>query len=188
MRVLVAFVLLFGMLGCGATSNTGDGDEDGGDMESAAAALNEQRAEVRRLTVTLAPELAAGLGDGQTKAHGAWRGCVTAELDGTYGSYQYAVQARLDVPSDQPRPYLETLEPVLKAEGFDVTVTRSGKLGDLTAERDGLSVNAREYDDQDGFVIWGVSGPCIEVPQAERDEWMDKQEPSPDVLADADTE
>jgi hypothetical protein len=188
MRLVVAFVLLFGMLGCGATSNKDSGDEDGGDMDGAAAALNEQRVAVRRLTNHIAPELAAALGDGRLKAHGGWRGCVTAELDGTYGSYQYAVQARLDVPSDQPRPYLGSLVPLLKGEGFEVTVSHDGKAGDLTAERDGLSVNAREYDDQDGFVIWGVSGGCVEVPKDQRDDWMDKQESSPDVLGDPDSQ
>jgi hypothetical protein len=181
MRRVLAFVLLFGMLGCGAD------DQEGGDMD-AAVVLNEQRAAVRRLTSHLVPVLAAGLGEGRTKTHGSWRGCVTAELDGTYGSYQYAVQVRLDVPASQSRPYLEVLEPVLKGEGFEVTLTRSGKVGDLSAERDGLSVNAREYDDQAGFVNWSVSGPCIEVPKDQRDEWMDKQEASPDVLADPDTE
>jgi hypothetical protein len=184
MRPVLAFVLLFGMLGCAATSGKDSGDEDGGGMDGAAAALTEQRVAVRKLTNQLAPGLAAGLGDGRVKAHGAWRGCVTAELDGTYGSFQYAVQARLDVPTGQPRPYLEALEPVLNGEGFEVTVSRSGKIGDLSAERDELSVNAREYDDQDGFVIWGVSGACIEVPKDQRQEWMDKKEPSPDVLGD----
>jgi hypothetical protein len=180
MRALLVFLLLFGILGCGQ-----DGDEDGGDMD-AAAALTEQRASVRSLTSELAPKLAAELGDGRVKAHGGWRGCVTAEVDGTYGSYQYAVQARLDVPADQPRPYLDSLAPVLEADGFEVSVTRTGKVGDLSAGRDGLSVNAREYDDQAGVVTWGVSGPCVEVPKDQRDEWMDKQEPFPDVLADPD--
>ena len=176
---MLALVLLFGMLGCGSD------DDKGGDMD-AAATLDEQRVAVRRLTHHLAGELASGLGDGRVKAHGGWRGCVTAELDGTYGSYQYAVQARLDVPSDQPRPYLESLVPVLKGEGFEVTVARDGKVGDLTADRDGLSVNAREYDDQDGYIIWGVSGRCVEVPKDQRHEWMDKKEPKPDVLGDPD--
>jgi hypothetical protein len=183
MRRVLAFVLLLGMLGCAASSGKG-GDKDGGSMDAAAAALTEQRVAVRELTNQLAPELAENLGDGRVKAHGAWRGCVTAEIDGTYGSYQYAVQARLDVPTDQPRPYLESLVPLLEGEGFEVTVSRAGKVGDLSAERDGLSLNAREYLDQDGFVIWGVSGPCVEVPKDQRDEWMDKQEPSPDVLGD----
>lgn len=186
MRLVLVFVLLFGMLGCAATSGKDRGDEDGGGMDGAAAALTEQRVAVRKLTNQLASGLAAGLGDGRVKAHGAWRGCVTAELDGTYGSYQYAVQARLDVPTGHPRPYLESLVPILKGEGLEVTVSRAENVGDLSAERDGLSVNAREYDDQDGFVIWGVSGPCIEVPKDQRGEWMDKQEPAPDVLADPD--
>jgi hypothetical protein len=177
MRVLVAFLLLFGMLGCGAD------DEDGGDVD-AAAALNEQRVAVRRLTSQLAPELAAALGDGRVKAHGGWRGCVTAEVDGTYGSYQYAVQARLDVPADQPRPYLDALVPILEGEGFQVSTVASDKASDLTATRDELSVKAREYPDQEGFVTWGVSGPCVEVAKDQRDEWMDKKEPSPDVLGD----
>lgn len=182
MRRVLAFVLLFGMLGCGAD------DEDGGDDVDAAAALNEQRADVRRLASHLAPELAAGLGDGRNKAHGGWRGCVTAEIDGTYGSYQYAVQARLDVPASQPRPYLDALVPILEGEGFQVTVAETDKAGDLTAERDGLAVKAREYPDQDGFVTWGVSGPCVEVPKDQRDEWMDKQEPAPDVLGAPDAQ
>ena len=187
MRSVLAFVLLFGMLGCAASSGTG-GDEDGGGMDDATAALTEQRVAVRKLTNELAPELAAGLGDGRVKAHGGWRGCVTAEIDGTYGSYQYAVQARLDVPARVPRPYLDALVPILEGEGFEVTVGQTDKAGDLTAERDGLSVKAREYPDQDGFVTWGVSGPCVEVPKGDREEWMDKQEPAPDVLGDPDAQ
>jgi hypothetical protein len=180
MRALVAAVLLFGMLGCGAD------EKGGGDDMDAEAALNQQRAAVRGLAADLAPELAAALGGGRVTAHGDWRGCATAEIDGTYGSFQYAVQARLDVPGSPPRPYLDALVIVLEEKGFAVTVAHGRTTGDLSAELDQLTVSAREYDDQAGFVIWGVSGPCVEVAEGERDAWMEKQEPAPDVLSGPD--
>lgn len=32
------------------------------------------------------------------------------------------------------------------------------------------------------FVLFGVSGPCVDVPEDEREAWDRKQEPQPDVL------
>ncbi len=178
MRALLAAALLLLVVGCGDDDREGDPVDE----RPAAERLEQQRDDVRGLTREVAPVLADAVGGGRNKAHGGWRGCTTAEIDGTYGSYQYAVDGRFDA-ADGPASLLDPVADALRGQEFTVSVT-DGRTRDLTAERDGLTITAREYADQPGILVWGVSGECVEVPKSERQTWMNRTEPKPDVLAD----
>lgn len=178
MRLLLVVLLTVVLAACGTE------EKDDPVTQDAERTLTEQREQVRALAVEVARLLADATG-GHNKVHGTWRGCVTAELDGTYGSYQYAAQGRLDVPAGTKRPYLDAVARRLEREGHTVRLDEAGNVRDLTVDTGGLTLSAREYADQQGFLTWGVSGACVEVPRDDRDFWMDREEPEPDVLADA---
>ena len=51
----------------------------------------------------------------------------------------------------------------------------------LGAERDGVTVSFGELPDQGDYVLLSVTGGCVDVPEDERDAWLTKDEPTPEI-------
>lgn len=174
-RIGLAVAVLAVAAGCG-TDEGGDDVDDAG-TAGAAQQLSAQRDDVRSLTRDVAPVLATALPGTPAFANGSWEGCDTADLEFRYRNFKYVVSGRIDAGAGSRRPYAAPLAAALEQQRFDVQTDPEG----LTARRDGLEVRVREYPDQ-GFVLFGVSGPCVDVPEDEREAWDRRQEPQPDVL------
>ena len=171
-------VLLMGVVGCG-----NDGGEDDVDTGDATARLEQQREDVRAAARSLLVAAEESLPGATTNSSGSYRGCESAFND-EFKNFRYVAQARIDVDpaSDAAAPYVESLQPALEEVGFTVEdleelpngfVTLAGAKGELRAGFTHTGAGA--------FVGLTVSGPCIDVPEDERDDWLLKDEPSPEI-------
>ena len=179
----VALALLTGQVGC---ATTGRADPlDGADPDRAATLLERQRGDVRaaaRVMLRGAERRLAG-----TTAHstGAWRGCESAGAE-QYRNFRYLAQAGVDVPPGAPEAQTAALRGVLEDAGF--TPADAGPAGQRSAGLTSAGLSGTRGDLTAVFSARGtvvgldVYGPCIDVPANERDAWLRRDEPTPDLL------
>ena len=171
-RLALAAVVLVLAAGCG---------DDGGrpvDGETSRQELTRQRIDVRAAGHDLLAALERRLSGSTRTGSGQYRGCEGAFND-QYGSFQYLAQGRVDTGG----PVSEAdLEAVLEAEGFTAARPSDGPGGQrmLRATKEGITAVLTAVDDQP-YVLLDVSGPCIDVPEDQRDDWLNADEPSPDL-------
>lgn len=181
MRLLAGLVLVAVVLsGC----RTGDDDVAGGDGD-ATAALEGQRDEVRQAAADLVTGAVAALGGRPSHTTGGFEGCESTFND-EYATFRYRATGRVDVGAGSPagrgvaRPYLDALAPVLTDAGFTEPVAGERPGGQtLTAERGDLTATFSELPGQGDYVLLAVEGPCVEVPEGDRDDWQGRTDPSP---------
>ena len=181
LSVLVAG-LVTGMASC---ATTGDDDPTGPDR--AAALLDRQRSDVRVAARAMLQGAERRLGGTATHGTGAWRGCESAAVE-EYRNFRYLAQGRVDVVPGAPEQSLAALRAVLEDAGFTAgevgpgpgggpSTRLVGTDGDLTA------VFSSTGGPRIGPVIGlDVYGPCVDVPEDERDAWLRRDEPTPDLL------
>jgi hypothetical protein len=181
-RLVFVAVLLSGLVSCGSGSADGSGDD--GDVTSDATAagreLEQQRTDVRDAATTLLRGAERALAGSVATGTGSWRGCESTFND-QHKNFQYLAQGRVHATSG--RPYLDSLRSMLEDAGFAV-----GDEGDrpggrtLSASKGQLSATFSEMPDQGDFVLLTVAGPCVDVPEDQRDDWERKADPSPTLL------
>ncbi len=174
---LLSLVLL-GVVGCGM-----GGGEDDEDAAGATAQLEAQREDVREAARSLLVAAEEALPGVTANSGGSYRGCESA-FNNEFKNFRYVAQARIDVDaaSDAPAPYVETLRPVLEELGFrpealeelsNGFVTLAGAKSDLRASFTHTGAGA--------FVGLTVAGPCVDVPEDDRDDWLTRDEPTPEI-------
>ena len=181
LSVLVA-VLVSGTASCATTR-----DEEPTGRDPAAALLDRQRADVRAAARAMLQGAERRLRGTATRGTGAWRGCESAAVE-EYRNFRYLAQGRVDVGPGAPEQTLSALRAVLGDAGFTAGEVgpgpgggRSTRLvgtdGDLTA------VFSSTGGPSSGPVVGlDVYGPCVDVPEEERDAWLRRDEPTPDLL------
>jgi hypothetical protein len=158
-----------------------EGKEDDVDPVEATARLERQRDDVRAATAELQQSAAAALSGSVRSSTGQWRGCEAGGLE-EYRNFRYQASARIDVGDSTPRPYLDRLGAVLAEAGFGTPEPGERPGGRmLHAERDGTGATFSELPDQGEYVLLSVSGPCVDVPEDDRDDWLTRDEPTPEI-------
>jgi hypothetical protein len=158
-----------------------EGKEDDVDPAEATAQLEQQRDDVRAATAELQQAAAAALGGSVTSSSGTWRGCESGGLE-EFKNFRYHADARIDVASGAPRPYLDQLGPAFEEAGFGTPEPGERPGGrTLVAERDDVTASFSELPDQGDYVLLTVAGTCVDVPEDDRDDWLTKDEPTPDI-------
>jgi hypothetical protein len=180
---LAALVLVAGLGACAPTRSDDRGPSGAGDPDGAATRLARQRDEVRAAARTLLRGAEQRLAGTTTQSAGGWRGCESAGID-EYQNFRYLAQARVDAAPGAAAPPLTALRTVLQDAGFTPgeagpgpggggSASLAGRRGDVTAvfsTAGGPSVGLDAY------------GPCIDVPEDERDDWLRRDEPTPSLL------
>lgn len=170
-------VLLLGMVGCG----TDDEGEDDVEDADAAAQLEQQRTDVRAATSDLQKGAADALGGSVTSSTGQWRGCESGGLE-EFKSFRYLAGARIDVTGSTAHPYLDLLGDAFERAGFSAPEAGERPGGrTLRATSGDVSASFSELPEQGDYVLLSVAGPCIDVPEDDRDDWLTKKEPTPDI-------
>ena len=127
-----------------------------------------------------------GRGAREARSHsstGAWRGCESGGLE-EFKNFQ--------LPRRRPdrrragaaaRPTSTGCAPVFEEAGFGALEPgrAAGRCSTLRAERDDVTASFSELPDQGDYVLLTVGGPCIDVPEDERDDWLPRDEPTPDI-------
>ena len=150
------------------------------DPDTARSALEQQRTDVRDLVAGLATAAAGRLEGRVSNARGSYRGCTSVFPEG-HRDFRYVASARIDAGAGATMPLLTPLESVLRQAGLDPTPgERPG--GRTLRARDGeLEAAFSELPAQGRYVLLDVSGPCVEVPADQRDEWEGFTDPDPIV-------
>jgi hypothetical protein len=173
-----AVMLVLSLGACG-------GGEDDVDGAAANKKLEQQRTDVRDAARALLTGTEQTLPGKTSSSIGRYRGCESAFND-EFKNFRYLAQAKVDVDAvaHAPEPYLEELRPVLEEAGFEVDddvvesangfVSLKGRKGDVSAQF--------VYTGAGPFVALDVAGPCVDVPEDERDGWLRKDEPTPSLL------
>lgn len=141
------------------------------DPETARTALEDQRAEARDMVAALATGAAQRLEGRVRIATGGYVGCTSVFPEG-HRDFRYAARARVDAGESVATPLLDALGGVLRDAGLDpVPGERPG--GQTLGARDAadLAVVFSELPAQGRYVLLDVTGPCIEVPEDQREEW-----------------
>jgi hypothetical protein len=175
---LLLLVLAGGLGACGFVA----GDDGPVDPDAAHAddELEQQRAAVRDAAAALLRGAERALAGQVATGTGSWRGCESTFND-QHRNFQYLAEGRVDATG--PRPYLETVRAVLEDAGFVVGHESKRPGGrSLTASRDAVSATFSELPEQGDYVLLSVSGPCVDVPEDQRDAWERKRDPSPALL------
>ena len=179
MTRMVLLLVLTVLAGCASGGDEVDGDRVEANRvngDRAGRALEQQRLDVRAGADDLVTALEGGMGGTLTDSSGQFRGCEGA-FDDEFENFHYLVQARVDV----------TLTPSVGAVGGAVEEAGLTEAGTRPVPGGGQSVGFTRgdlrgsvtfYPDQP-FVVLDVSGPCIDVPEDQRDDWLHKDEPSP---------
>lgn len=183
-------VLVAGLVtGTASCATTGDDEPTG--PARAATLLDRQRTDVRAAARTMLQGAERRLGGTAAHGTGGWRGCESAAVE-EYRNFRYLAQGRVDVGPGAPEQSLTALRAVLEDAGFtadDVgpgpgggrSLRLVGTSGDLTAV---FSSTGRRSSGTSVRPVVGldVYGPCVDVPEDERDDWLRRAEPSPDLL------
>lgn len=183
MRRLAGLVLVAALLsGCGTGDQDVDGDMDGDggvDGDQAAAVLEKQREDVRQAGADLVTGATAALSGRASHTTGGFDGCESTSHD-EFRTYRYRASGRVDVGPDAARPYLDALGSVLTDAGFGEPVSGERPGGrTLSAERGDVSAVFSELPGQGDYVLVNLQGPCVEVPEGDRDTWLRRQDPTP---------
>jgi hypothetical protein len=176
-------VLVAVLTACGLGSDGNGGGGDDVDRDVANAALEKQRDDVRGAARDLLVAAEQALPGTTSTSSGGWRGCESTFVD-EFKNYRYLAQARVDVgtTSTAREPYLEELRPALEQAGFAV--------GEVEEETNGfLSLRGTKGDVSAVFVHTGagpfvglnVAGPCVDVAEEDRDYWLRRAEPTPEL-------
>jgi hypothetical protein len=173
-RSLVTVVLMVGLGACGLP---GGGHEVDGE---AGRALERERTEVREAAGALIAGAEQALSGTTRNSSGGFRGCESAFPEG-FRNFQYLAQARIDTGSGSGASRLEELRPVLEDAGFAVEDLREEPNGFTTLVAGRGDLTASFVHTGGPFVGLDVSGPCVDVPEDERETWLRKEEPSPRI-------
>ena len=185
-RLLVVLLLT----GLGACATPGGVDDPAGrasaHAEPAATRLERQRSEVRAAARTMLRQAERRLSGRTALSTGAWRGCESAGLE-EYRNFRYLGQARVDVragPVGTADPTLTTLRAVLEDAGFIAGAVRpdpgDGRIRSLVGtRRDLTAVFTHAGGASVGLDVYGA---CVDVPARDRDAWLRREEPTPDLL------
>lgn len=170
--------LLVAVIGTSLLAACSGGDPAPAEAE---ATLEQQRDDVRAATSDLQAAAAEALGGQVSGSSGRWRGCEAGGLE-EYRSFGYDASARVDVDGDTARPYLDRLRDVLEREGYAGIEEQDRPGGTmLRAERDGVRVGFSELPGQGDYVLLTVTADCVDVPEDERDDWLAREEPTPEI-------
>ena len=131
-------------------------------------------------TAELQKSAAKALGGTVTSSTGDWQGCEAGGLE-DYKNFQYLADVRIDVAT-AARPYLDHLGAVFEEAGFGPVEPGERPGGStLHGKRDDIGASFSELPDQGDYVLLNVGGPCVDVPEDERDDWLTKDEPEPEI-------
>ncbi|MCW2853760.1 MAG: hypothetical protein JWM84_3424 [Nocardioides sp.] len=183
MRLLAGWILVAVVVsGCGTGGERVDDGPDSsqrGPGADGASALERQREDVRAAAADLVTGAIGVLGGRSSHTGGGFDGCESTGVD-EFRSFRYRASGRVDVGPEATRPYLDALGPVLTAAGFGEPVARERPGGrSLQSERDGISASFSELPGNGNYVLVNLQGPCVEVPEGDRDEWLRRQDPTP---------
>lgn len=174
-RTMLTLVLLAGLGACGDPGN-----EDQVDAEDASKALEQQRTDVREAAGVLLRAAEQALSGTTRTSSGRYRGCESAFPD-EFRNFHYLAQARVDTGPDSAASYLARLRPVLEDAGFTVEDLREEPNGFTTLAAAKGDLSASFVHTGGPFVGLDVSGPCIDVPEDQREAWLRKGEPNPEI-------
>jgi hypothetical protein len=174
-RILLTTVLLVGLGACGLP-----GGEDQVDANDASQALEQQRTDVREAARALLLGAEKELSGTTRNSGGRFRGCESAFVE-EFRNFQYLAQARIDAGPGSGASYLEKLRPVLQDAGFTVEDLRQEPNGFMTLAAGKGDLSASFVHTGGPFVGLDVSGPCIDVPEGQRETWLRKDEPDPEI-------
>lgn len=168
----LACSLAVGLTGCMFGSSG-----SGGQVSTAASTeqLEQQRLDVRAAATELIRGAESALSGRRYNPSGSYRGCQSGGLE-HYKNFRYTFGARIDAaPAAAPRPYLDAVRPALEAAGFVVTedpdASAPGLVG-LVGVKGELSAVVSELPEQGDYVLLDVTGPCVDVPKADSDDWL----------------
>lgn len=162
-----------------ALSGCNPGDEVDVDPGAARATLEEQRTEVRELVTALATGAAAALGGRVRTATGHWEGCDSVFPEG-HRNFHYRASARIEAGPAATRPYLDALVGTLEeARVADPTPGERPGGRTLGGTRGEVVARFSELSGRGAQVLLDVSGPCVDVPDDEREEWEGRPDPTP---------
>lgn len=177
--LVLATVAMMGVLvACGDD----EGDDGGTAAPDAARTLEEQREDVRKVALQVAPALADSVTGSLTFLRGSWAGCTSAD-QWTYRDFKYRVAGRIDA-TGLSVDSLTALTTVLTDEGFEVSVADDSDKQGADGVRDDLATGLNLYP-EDGFVLISFAGQCVEVPEDERDAWAQRGEPDKNLVPPA---
>lgn len=178
--------LVTGMVSC---ATTGDDEPTGSDH--AATLLDRHRTDVRAAARAMLQGAERRLGGTATHGTGAWRGCESSAVE-EYRNFRYLAQGRVDVGPDAPERSLAALRAVLEDAGFTAGEVEPGPGGGRSTrlvgtDGDLTAVFSKTVDSSGGAEIGpviglDVYGPCVDVPEDEREAWLRRDEPTPDLL------
>jgi hypothetical protein len=178
---LAALVLLAGLGACARSEDRGP--SDAGEPDGAATRLERQRDEVRAAARTLLRGAEQRLAGTTTQSAGGWRGCESAGIE-EYRNFRYLAQARVDAAPGAAVPPLTALRTVLQDAGFTPGEVGPGPGGGGSASLAGTHGDVTAVFSTAGGRSVGLDayGPCIDVPEDERDDWLRRDEPTPGLL------
>ncbi len=174
--VVGVVALLLGVLfACGEDGTVISGTES--------QALEQQRDDVRALAVTLTDGARGAVAAEVLTSDGDWEGCTSAFPE-TYRDYRYRATVRLSA-SSRDGDLLQPLRPVIDDAGL--ATSGQDDPAKLRAGRDGIETSFWQLppataDAGQGDLLLTVIGPCIEVPEDQRDAWRDKRESEPELF------
>ena len=175
-RILSVLVLLAGLGACGLGSG-----EDQVDADDPSQALDQQRTDVRLVAHELVLAAERRLQGRIRNSSSGFRGCESA-FNEQFRNFHYLAQARIDTgPGSGGSEHLEKLRPVLEDAGFTVRDLRQEPNGFTTLAADKGDLSASFVHTGGAFVGLDVSGPCIEVPEDQREKWSRTKEPDPRI-------
>ena len=174
-RTVLTLVLLAGLGACGDS-----GGEDQVDAEDASKALEQQRTDVRAAAGALLRGAERALSGTTHTSSGHYRGCESTFSD-QFRNFHYLAQARVDTGPGSAATSLERLRPVLEGAGFTVEDLREEPNGFTTLAAAKGDLSASFVHTGGPFVGLDVSGPCIDVPEDQREAWLRKEEPNPEI-------
>ena len=173
-RTLLTLVLLAALGACGR------GGKDDVDDEEANRTLEHQRTEVRQAARDLVIAAEKHLPGTTRNSSSGFRGCESSFSE-EFRTFHYLAQARIDTGPGSAASYLETLRPVLQDAGFTVEDLREEPNGFTTLAANKGDLSASFVHTGGPFVGLDVSGRCVEVPEDQREGWLRKEEPDPEI-------
>lgn len=164
------------LAGCGdnAGNQGGGGDVDASD---AASALEAQRGDVRVAAKALVIGAVAALDGRATSTIGGFEGCESA-FDNEFKNFRYRATGRIDAGASPSASYLDLLDGVFTAAGFDEPTPGERPGGrTLVAAQGDLTATFSELPEQGDYVLVVVEGSCIDVPEDDRAAWQGRSDP-----------